>query len=440
MESRQAPGGCDPGPGERLDGSASIPVIPGRDSGVVRDEVRRRLAVNVARLREDRELTRAALAERVGWSRSRIGKIERGLADLDGPSLRKLAEALHTTWGDLYSKVRPLRSVRFRARKRMHGRAQILAEVSHRLDTYRRLETELGDTRRFDFAPARGFRDPVAAARAAREAVGLRDTEPIADLCGLLERHGVKVLRLDKKRDSFYGLGVGESDGGPAVVVNTWDRIAVERWIFTAAHELGHLVLHPGEYDPDATDFLAPSEWAADAFAGEFLMPEAAFARVWEATEGGRLVPRVLKIKRVFRVGYRTVLRHLVATGRADTGVWHGFRQEYANEYDRALPPADESAPPGESEFAWDWKRTGEPAALSEHDCRDARLLYLLRQAADRGLVGVRVVAVTLGIHYEDALKWVRRMQTTGPPSTPSDEPCEQSRILFMEETSDRPP
>ena len=379
------------------------------DTGVDRDEVRRRLAVNVARLREDRELTQAALAERVGCSRSQVGKIERGLADLDGPSLRKLAEALHTTWGDLYSQVRPLRSVRFRARKRMHGRAQILAEVSRWLDTYRRLEAELDDTRPFGFAPARGVTDPLAAARTAREAVGLRETEPIADLCGLLEHHGVKVLRLDKKRDSFYGLSVGEPDGGPAVVVNTWDRIAVERWIFTAAHELGHLVLHPGEYDADATDLPAPAEREADAFAGEFLMPDAAFARVWEATEGQRLVLRVLKMKRMFRVGYRTVLRRLVATGRAEPGIWLEFRQEYANDYDRALPPADEPAPLDESEFVWDWKRTGEPATLSEHDCRDARLRHLLRRAAGRGLVGVRLVAETLGIHYEEALEWVRR-------------------------------
>ena len=375
---------------------------------MVRDEVRRRLAANVARLREDRELTQAALAERVGWSRFRVGKIERGLADLDGPSLRKLAEALHTTWGDLYSKVRPLESVRFRARKRIRGRAQILAEVSRWLDTYRHLEADLGDAHPFGFEPAPANADPLAAARTAREAVGLRETESIADICGLLERHGVKVLLLDKERDSFYGLSVGEPDGGPAIVVNTWDRIAVERWIFTAAHELGHLVLHPGEYDADATDLLDPAEREADAFAGEFLMPEAAFAEVWEATDGHWLVPRVLKIKRIFRVGYRTVLRRLVATGRADAGVWRGFRQEYANRYDRALLPAEEPQALGESEFAWTWERSTEPEPLLEHDCRANGLPRLLRRAADDGLVSTRVVAETLGIHYEDALNWMR--------------------------------
>lgn len=366
------------------------------------------MAVNLARLREDREWTQAALGERVGWSRAQVSKIERGLVDLDGSRLDRLAEALGTHWGDLYSDLRPLRRVRFRSRKRIIGRAQILAEVSRWLDTYRHLEADLGDAHPFGFEPAPADTDPLAAARAAREAVGLRDTESIADICGLLERHGVKVLLLDKERDSFYGLSVGEPDGGPAIVVNTWERIAVERWIFTAAHELGHLVLHPGEYDADATDLLDPAEREADAFAGEFLMPEAAFAEVWEATDGGWLVPRVLKIKRIFRVGYRTVLRRLVATGRADTGVWHGFRQEYANRYDRALLPADEPQALGESEFAWTWERSTEPEPLLEHDCRANRLPRLLRRAADDGLVSTRVVAETLGIHYEDALKWVR--------------------------------
>lgn len=50
--------------------------------------------------------------------------------------------------------------------------------------------------------------------------------------------------------DDFFGLSIGPADGGPAVVVNVWDGISVERWIFTAAHELGHLVLHLRSREP----------------------------------------------------------------------------------------------------------------------------------------------------------------------------------------------
>ncbi len=69
-----------------------------------------------------------------------------------------------------------------------------------------------------------------------------------------------KLLLLETTQDSFFGLSVGERDGGAAVVVNTWDRISVERWIFAAAHELGHLLLHPAEYRRDATEMQA-REW-----------------------------------------------------------------------------------------------------------------------------------------------------------------------------------
>lgn len=373
-----------------------------------RGEVRRRVATNLARLREDRELTQKALAERVGWSRSQIGKIERGLADLDGTSLDRLAEALGTTWNDLYAEIRPLHGVRFCARKRIHGRAQILAEVSRWIDAYRWLETELDERRPFAFAPARGLPNPVAAAQAARGAIGLREREPIADICGLLESNGVKVLRLEKKRDSFFGLSVGEPDSGPAVVVNTWERIAVERWIFTAAHELGHLLLHPPDDDPDGPALPAAAESEADAFAGEFLMPEAALAAEWESGHGQWLVPRVLKIKRIFRVSARTVLRRLVATDRADEDVWLRFREDYRERHGKPLLQTEEPEPLGASESAWDWKRSAEPATLSDYDCRDGRLRGLVRKAADAELLSVRRVAEILNLHYGDALRWMR--------------------------------
>ena len=374
-----------------------------------RSELRRRVAVNLARLREDRALTQAALAERLGWSRARVGKIERGLVDLPADQLDGLAGALDTTWDDLYDRVRLFRSARFRARTRVHGRTQILVEVSRWLDTYSQLETDLADTVPFAFESARGHTDPAEAARAARRAIGLREREPIANICGLLESGGVKVLLLDKERDSFFGLSVGEPDGGPAIVVNTWDRIAVERWVFTAARELGHLVLHPEEYDPAATDLPEDAEREADDFAGEFLMPDAAFAGAWEATTGTPLSLRVLTTKRIFRVGYRSVLLRLVTGGYEDSGIRRRFHDDYTIRHGKALSRDDEAQSLDGSEFSWDWKRSAEPAPLSEHDCRDARFGRLVRQAADRGLVSIRFVASALDLHYEDALHWVRR-------------------------------
>jgi len=60
---------------------------------------------------------------------------------------------------------------------------------------------------------------------------------------------------------------VAKDDGGPAVVVNVWERISVERWIFTAAHELGHLLLHLWRYSVDNRDENKAEEREADKFA-----------------------------------------------------------------------------------------------------------------------------------------------------------------------------
>ena len=169
---------------------------------------------------------------------------------------------------------------------------------------------------------------PIEVARAVRPAVGLPAGEPVRNISRLLEDNGVKLLLLETTRDSFFGLSVGERDGGPAVVVNTWDRISVERWIFTAAHELGHLLLHPADCRRDATEMRGEAEREADVFASEFLMPEAAFATEWNATSGHPLLVRVLKVKRIFRVSYMTVLHRIARQVPVDEAVAPGMEVE----------------------------------------------------------------------------------------------------------------
>ena len=373
------------------------------------------IRANLARLRLDRELTQGQLAEKAGLSRVAVGRIERGLVTPRTETLDALASALGVGIGDLVLPVRPLRSVRFRAHARMHGREQILAEVSKWLDGYLLLEDRLGDSTEFGFRPARR-RDPAECPRtvagAARHAAGLSPDTPIPDLCRLLEDHGVKVLPLRTQRDSFFGLSVGPEDGGPAVVVNTWERISVERWIFTAAHELGHLLLHSDEYrgpaavpPPDAG--TRESERAADAFASEFLMPEAAFGPAWEATWGDPFLSRVLKVKRIFRVSYQTVLYRLTATGRATREAWDTFRAHHEERYGRALETTDEPFPITESE-ARKWRRADEPDGLSDNDFGGNRLSRLVRRALDEEVITMGRAAEILGLRRTAMRGWVR--------------------------------
>ena len=370
------------------------------------------MPANVARLRLDRGLTQAQLAEKAGLSRVAVGKIERGVVYPRTLTLHDLARALEVPVGELLTRVRPLRSVRFRARARLHGREQILAEVSKWLDAYRMLEGELDDAREFRFRPAgvRGRRPtPGAAARTARRAAGLPPQAPVTDICQLLEECGVKVLLLDKKRDSFFGLSVGQADGGPAVVVNAWNRISVERWIFTAAHELGHLLLHSDQYRTEVTEHPVDAETEADAFAAEFLMPASSFGPAWEATAGHPLLSRVLRVKRVFGVSYQSVLRRLVDTEREPKSVWMTFQVQHKRRFGRTLRRTDEPQGLAESGFAPEWRRAQEPAALTEHDFLGSRMRHLVRRALEDDLITMSRAAEILGMRLEPTREWVRK-------------------------------
>ena len=364
------------------------------------------IAANVARLRLDGGLTQEGLASKAGLSRLALGRIERGAAVPRASTVRALAKALGVPVGELVMPVRPLESVRFRAKAKVRSREQILAEVSKWLEAYAWLEGELGERADFRFGKARPSSDdagPGAVAQAAREAVGLAPEVAVRDICGLLDRGGVKLLLLETTRDSFFGLSVGEPDGGPAVVVNTWERISVERWIFTAAHELGHLLLHPHEYRREATDLPEEAEREADEFASEFLMPECAFAEAWDATSGHSLLSRVLKVKRIFRVGYKTVLYRLVQSGREQAPrVWQAFQSQHRAYFGKTLRKTDEPQALGKSEFAWSWGRAGEPAGLSRHDFMEDRLHGLVRQALERGSISLGRAAEILDLERED--------------------------------------
>ncbi len=367
------------------------------------------IASNVARLRLDRQLTQEKLARKAGLSRMALGNIERGAVAPRARTVAALAKALQVPLGDLVRPVRPLKTVRFRARARIHVRAQILAEVAKRLDAYTQIEANLGVARPFQFniIEARPGK-PVQIAQAARQSIGLTQKEPVRDICGLLEHNGVKLLLLKKKSDSFFGLSVGAKDGGPAVVVNVWNRISVERWIFTAVHELGHLLLHPAQYQRDATELPVQAEREADTFASHFLMPEAGFEPEWNETRGHPLLVRVLKVKRIFRVSYKTVLYRLVESERATPDIWRTFQLQHRYHFGKTLRKTQEPGALDKSEFAWNWNRAGEPEGLSRHDFIEDRLARLVRQALEQEHISMGRAAEILGLHRDEMRKYAR--------------------------------
>jgi Zn-dependent peptidase ImmA (M78 family) len=110
--------------------------------------------------------------------------------------------------------------------------------------------------------------DPGAAARELRRRWNMGDG-PVTHLIRRMESHGIVVVMPPASDSSAATVDAFSTRAARPLVVLTANRADdVYRHRFTAAHELGHLVLHS-----DATGD-SRQEKEADAFAAEFLTPQ----------------------------------------------------------------------------------------------------------------------------------------------------------------------
>lgn len=367
-------------------------------TGVVTD-----ISKNLLRLRSARDLTQEQVADAAGISRAGYRKIESADSEPRANTVLALAKALGVKPGDLLRTAPPLPVARFRSSKRMRERDLLLMDVAKELEAYAELEALLHEQRSFQpeqFAPARlSARRPIEAAARVRQAFNLDGDEPIHDICGLLEDHGVKVLRLPVASDAFFGLSVADGSFGPAIAVNIWERVSVERWIFTAAHELGHLVLHAADFDAAQSTEQPEHEKEADLFAAHFLMPEASFQKEWDQARGLPLYDRVLKVKRIHRVSYKTVLYRLHEQGRTD--IWARFNAEAKRRTGKTLLKVDEPAALAPGAFlgaAVEGRKGLEPTQLTEFDFLTDRRQRLVRKAVEGDVISIGRAAEILGV------------------------------------------
>ena len=355
------------------------------------------LVQNMKRLRNAKGLSQQALADVACLSLPTIKNLERAKSEPRMRTIQAVARALDVKVQMLFQPVRELRTIRFRSAKKMRNRENILAEVARWLDDFNFLEKTMNKQIPFSLKEVRAQCSPARPAEAAglcREKLGLKPDEPIHDICGLLEKAGVKVFPISTGSDGFFGLSVGEEDGGPAVVVNIWERISVERRIFSAAHELGHLMLHPEAYDVSMVEENKKEEREADRFAGHFLMPNEGFRKEWDEASGLHFVDRVFKVKRIFRVSYKTVLWRLLedAGGTMDDSIWMKFNVAHQKRFNRKLPFKEE--PMGID--------SAEPFGMLKFDFYEDRFSRLTREALEKDMISISRGAEILRIGIEE--------------------------------------
>jgi len=225
----------------------------------------------VALAREAKGWTQTDLAKKAGMAQGSVSKVERGHLSLDHESLERVATALEVPSLLLCMGEAPLaleatclhhrrRSSRMAVTtvKKIEGLTQLVGMSAQRLIE----EPESGVMLPMHRRPIGLNVTPQDIAAKLRADWGV-PPGPVSDLTELLERAGITIIVRQLGSDAQDAVSGWPQGGSPIVLVNM--GLPPDRYRFTLAHELGHLLMHamPSE----------DQESEANAFAAEFLMP-----------------------------------------------------------------------------------------------------------------------------------------------------------------------
>lgn len=367
---------------------------------------------NVRRHMKIRGLTIPRLSARMGMGTAGLSNLINGKAEPKSSTLIKLADALDVPFDELLADTPKLESLRFRTAKVLSGREkaerdQLRHDTSIWLSDYRYLEKSLEAVSLYKLGSLSG-KEPCSAAMAVRDRLGLKPTDPIHDISDLMEQAGIKLRIRPFGFKKTFGLSIGDTDGGPGIVVNSEAGIPVERQLFTIVHELGHLILHTSSYkNTDEMEDKA-EEKEADLFAGTFLVPDEALAKEWEESKGLPFVDRVLRVKKVFKASYLTILTRLAQAGKSIslTDLIIKFRQEYASKYHHDLKGHYEPESLSKADLAP--VADEDPQGLDVSDLMEERFSRLVREAYEKEIISIGRAGEMLNLPLEDMRVLVR--------------------------------
>lgn len=228
----------------------------------------------IRQVRELRRLTQDELARRVGKTQAAIGHVERGFKEPSAEFVASIAQYTHFPISFFTSDPPiefPVEVLLFRARKAMTRRdAQAAARYAEII-----FEMEMNLSKHVTTPPLKlekSEKSPAAAAREARRWLGLSQEEPVRHLTNAMERVGILVLGIPVEEQSDIDAFSAWVQDTPIIALCA-GKDAGDRKRFSAAHELGHLVLHFGK------TIRSDEHKEADEFAAELLMPEKAMRR-----------------------------------------------------------------------------------------------------------------------------------------------------------------
>ncbi|RJP23258.1 MAG: ImmA/IrrE family metallo-endopeptidase [Candidatus Omnitrophota bacterium] len=254
------------------------------------------------------------LANIVGISRNTITNYESGKTEPTTGDLYKIANALGCRITDFFAEGLSEQALQFafRAHKAITKNPLLMVAARKYFHAYTEIEEITGTKliskfRPFTFDPEEMPLEQwiQTAADKTRESCDIADSGP-ENILNVLENLGIRSLFFQTDADGLDGLSARQGDMS-LIMLRERDRI-IERTIFSAAHELGHLVLHPKLYTASTEEEENERDYEkeADLFAGNFLVPTDDLMEIWnnERLYNLPLVHALISLKEVFRVSF----------------------------------------------------------------------------------------------------------------------------------------
>lgn len=256
--------------------------------------------------RKMRGMTQLELSRAIGQGQARISKLESGIQTEVSKAIAELLSNALDVPVDFLTQNEELLSVGSSAvyyRKKTTltamDRDKINATVNlHRINLKKLLLSVEVDSKKplpkFDLDDYEGR--PQKAAQALRSYWSLPDG-PIKNLTSAIEAAGIIIITCDFGTKAMDSTAIRNADMPPMIFIS--HNLPADRWRFTLAHELAHLVLHEVPH--------SSMEDEADSFAGEFLMPSIEISAQFQAMSPIRLAD-IAALKPYWRVSMAAIL------------------------------------------------------------------------------------------------------------------------------------
>ncbi|WP_447873682.1 helix-turn-helix domain-containing protein [Serratia fonticola] len=217
-------------------------------------------------------VSQKVLAERVNMSQGTLSKIEQGLKTVTQEQAEKFSEALSCPISFFTMSERlyggPISAVPMYRKKASVGIKvldRLIAEINVRIAHVRKLLQFIEFQPEFDlpsYDPDDYDGDATEIAKNTRKSWYM-PSGPVKNIVEVLERAGCLVIDCDMDDTGLSGVSYNLPGLPPMIFINK--NQPLDRYRFTLAHELGHLIMHKAP-NPNM-------EAEADTFAAEFLMP-----------------------------------------------------------------------------------------------------------------------------------------------------------------------